>query len=146
MVSGEHHESPQVKRREIQKSSRVKWLGRDQTVSSSVMNNSPVCPPTPHFLHFELFQSEDDEWGHMFSPITPYSSPVSCIVLQECCSGPSLATLIRLTCPDAVSSNVLHVCCLSCCRVTLFHLFPFLFPPVMFTAFKYCFLCLFWAV
>lgn len=29
-------------------------------------------------------------------------------------------------------------------RVTLFHLFPFLFPPVMFTAFKCCFLCLFW--
>lgn len=49
----------------------------------------------------------------MFSPIMSYSSPVSCFVLKECCSGPSLATLIRLTCPDAVSSNVLHVCCQS---------------------------------
>lgn len=93
-------------------------------------------PPTPTAFvppaTFLLFRSEDIEWVHMFSPIMPYSSPVSCCVLKECCSGPSLATLIRLTCPDAVSSNVLHVCChrLPRCRVTVFHLSPSCFPQL----------------
>lgn len=104
----------------------------------------PFAPPTPTPfvpVTFLLFRSEDIEWVHMFSPIM-YSSPVSCCVLKESCSGPSLATLIRLTCPDAVSSNMLHVPSpLSGHSVSPF---PFLFPPVMFTAFKYCFLCLFW--
>lgn len=129
MVSGEDHS-------ERGKSSGVKWRSRDQTVSSSVMNNRPVCPRHQSAVIFSTLSNRRC-WvvSRVHSNHAVFLSCVSCFVLNECCSGPRLTTLILLSCSDApplmCSMCAVNRHRLPLCRVTLFHIFPFMFPSVV---------------
>lgn len=96
----------------------------------------PFAHDTKVLLYFLPFQTEDVEWFHVFTPIMLHSSPVFPVLFwmsvapgliwQHSSFSPVL-TLPPLMCSMcAVNRHRLPLC-----RVTLFHIFPFMFPPVV---------------
>lgn len=148
MVSGKHHKCPEVKKQIREWNRKVIWgqVMEQRSDSELISDEQQACLPRHQSAVIFSTLSIRRCWVvlRFHSNHAVLLSYVSCFVLNECCSGPRVTTLILLPCSDAPSSNVQHVCRQSSPSSPLWdHAVPHFPPhvsPSRVPSFNYCFL------